>query len=516
MQKREVGSSINPIIREKDKLISKLQKAVELLRQEQIKGNFLSQFMEFLSKNYSYEELLLETTLFFRQEFKSTYAAIFTYNKDKYSFKYEFGTGYKAGLFPTIDESGSVMGEAIHTSDIVIVNNIAERYFYIDLNQTPPEYNVICIPIFTQTRTFVLRIANIPQKENFSVLATVLKPAVLALSKSLEHINQITLNQSSLLGVQVSLSISQLLKVTSNTSEIISKTFKKVCDSFPKAEHIIAVKSQDSFKTTNKSNKDFYLGGTPDAQNVYLNNLFTTFAGGDGYIENIHKEPKWTWPDMNYISINMSPIYLEGKLIGAIISVSKNEELPQMTRIMLNLISDQLSKTIDRAKYFQRQEEFASLDGLTKLFNRRMFDMAVKNECAVAGRYKRKLSIIMFDIDHFKKFNDTYGHKTGDEVLQLVAQVVTSTIRDSDRAFRYGGEEFIILCPETSGKNCALLAERLRERISLARTSQNLQVNISLGVTEFIPGEKPETFAKRVDDLLYHSKENGRNRVTLG
>ena len=516
MQKKDVGISINPIIRQKDEQIEKLQRAVTQLQHEKRRSDFLSQFMDFLSKNYSFDKLLLETTLFFRQEFKSTYAAIFLYNKDKYQFKYQFGTGYKPALMPTIDESGSVMGETLHTNDMVIVEDMKERYFMIDLEQNPPEYNVVCVPIFTEQKVFVLRIANIPQDNTIIALTPVLKSAIIALAKSLDHISQISVNAKALKGVSVSLSISQLLKKTLDRRYILRKTFEKVRVNFQDSKHFLIIVTSDGYRTVDKSDSAIYLGGNPSAHNVYMKNLFSHYPGGDGYIENIHKEPRWSWPDMRFFSINMAPIHLEGKLLGAIVSISEGTSFPQITRVMLGLFTDQLSKTIDRAHYFQKQEEYASLDGLTKLYNRRVFDEVIKAEVAVAIRYRRPLSIIMFDIDFFKKFNDTYGHSTGDEVLQLVAKTVQSTVRESDRAFRYGGEEFIIICPETTSKNAGLLAERLRERIEFTKTSGNLRVTISLGVTEYTATDSVAIFSKRVDDLLYESKEGGRNMVTTG
>lgn len=516
MMNNNEGISINPRIREKDERIAKLTRAVELLQFEKVKSTFLSKFMAFLSKNYTYEELLNESAIFFRREFKSTYAGIFLYLPDQYHFVYQFGTGYKSGLMPTVDESGSVMGETLHNNSMIVVEDIKERYFHVPLNQTPAEYNIICVPIITKRKTFVLRIANIPDKTLFTVLASVLEEAVMALARNLDHIHQNSINQQSLNAVKVSFSISRLIEKTLERKEILRRSFQQLVQLYKNQVHIITIKSDNSFVAIEKSDKSFYLGGTPASHAVYLSNLFQTYPDGNGFIENIHKAPRWSWPDMRFQSLNMAPLHTEGRLIGAIISISMGETFNEMTRVLLGLIASQTTITLDRALYFRQQEEFASKDGLTKLLNRRVFDAVLSAEVAVSLRYKRPLSIIMFDIDYFKKFNDVHGHSTGDEVLQVVAQTITKTIRNSDRGFRYGGEEFIILCPETEGKNAALLAERLRQRVEMTRTSGNLQVTISLGVTQYVVGESAEKFAKRVDDLLYVSKEKGRNAVTLG
>ncbi len=511
-----VGTSINPLIRQKDEQIQKLSKAVELLQYEKLKSTFMDQFMRFLSNNYTYSELLKETAIFFRQEFKSTYAGIFLYDPDQYHFVYQTGTGYKAGLIPVIDESGSIMGETLHNDDMVIVEDTKERYFMVPLNQTPEEYNMICVPIFTKQRTLVLRIANIADKTLFNVLTSIMKNAVTALTRNLDYIHEIRMNNQALRGVSATYSITRMLQKTLDRKEIVHRVFDLVVELMENQVHMIVVKNKSGVTVIEKSEKQFYLGGTPASHTVYLKNLFEAFPDGNAYIPNIHKAPRWSWPDMRYHSINMAPLHSEGKLIGGILSISVDEQFTDMERKLLQITATQTSTTLDRALYFRKQEEFASLDGLTQLLNRRMFDSVLVSETAVANRYNRPLSIVMFDIDFFKKFNDVHGHSTGDEVLQVVAGVIMKTIRDSDRAFRYGGEEFIIICPETSDQNAGLFAERLRKNIENTRTTGNLQVTISLGVTQYKKSDTPTTFSKRVDDLLYVSKENGRNCVSIG
>jgi len=510
------GVSINPSVREKDERIAKLTRAIELLQYEKIKSDFLRNFMLFVSQNHSYDEIIKEAVLFFRQEFKSSYAAIFIYNTDSYNFSYLFGSGYKPHLFPEIDESGSIMGETIHTNDTVIVSSMKERYFQVSLNQQPPEYNVICVPIFTRKKTLILRIANCTDQILFLELSSLLKEMSVLLAQTIDNIHQSSINQQTLRGVQFSLSISRLLEKSLSRKEIIRRAFEKVILLYESAIQLIAIKGEDSVTVIEKSIPEFYLGGSPTAHNVFLKNLFESFPEGSGFIENIHKTPRWSWPNMHHFSINLAPLTIDKKLIGILISVSRDEPFTESTRALLGLAANQISVTLERAYYFHQQEEFASKDGLTGLFNRRMFDMILSSETSVAGRYHRPLSMIILDIDHFKNFNDTYGHKTGDEVIQLVSKVIAATIRTSDRAFRYGGEEFVIMCPETNGQNSAMVADRLRQRIEQSRTSENLFITISLGVTEYIPGESTDQFTRRADALLYKSKESGRNKVTLG
>jgi diguanylate cyclase (GGDEF)-like protein len=121
----------------------------------------------------------------------------------------------------------------------------------------------------------------------------------------------------------------------------------------------------------------------------------------------------------------------------------------------------------------------------------------------------------MIDIDHFKKCNDTYGHPVGDEVIRMVCRAIQSMIRATDRAFRYGGEEFVILLPETSSGNGYTLSERLRLRVEADRSVRGLCITISTGLTGFLAADTPDSFVKRADTCLYSAKESGRNRVVI-
>ncbi|HIE59298.1 MAG TPA: GGDEF domain-containing protein [Hydrogenothermaceae bacterium] len=153
--------------------------------------------------------------------------------------------------------------------------------------------------------------------------------------------------------------------------------------------------------------------------------------------------------------------------------------------------------------------------GLTGLFNKGKFNKVLKKEVERAKRYKRPLSLIIFDIDHFKRINDTYGHKVGDEVLKELAKIIKSVIRKADFVARWGGEEFVILAPETDLDGALNLAEKLRQTVEKHQFPTVKNVTISLGVAQYIDGETPEEFIIRADMALYKAKENGRNRVEV-
>jgi len=160
-------------------------------------------------------------------------------------------------------------------------------------------------------------------------------------------------------------------------------------------------------------------------------------------------------------------------------------------------------------------ERMANTDKLTGAYNRHKFDEIISGEMKRSSRYGTPLSLVIFDIDHFKKINDTYGHLTGDQVLFNLSNLVQDKIRESDSLARWGGEEFIVLAPGTGLDKAAELAERLREIVATADFSPVPQVTISLGVSQFINGDTQDTLISRADDALYSAKNNGRNRVGI-
>lgn len=171
------------------------------------------------------------------------------------------------------------------------------------------------------------------------------------------------------------------------------------------------------------------------------------------------------------------------------------------------------------AIYEQRLIEMNMKDGLTGIYNRRYFEGRIKEEFDRNKRYKQQFSLCMFDLDRFKKINDTCGHLYGDSVLQSVAEIITAAIRTSDVLVRYGGEEFCLMLPETGLENAAATAERCRsamEAHAFMFQDERLHITISLGVAELADEIKsPDELIEKADQALYEAKRTGRNRVVM-
>jgi len=179
--------------------------------------------------------------------------------------------------------------------------------------------------------------------------------------------------------------------------------------------------------------------------------------------------------------------------------------------IWIFLMKQEIKK---REKLEKKLKKIAMFDRLTDVYNRYKLDMVLEKQIKISDRYQRDLSIIFLDIDKFKTINDTYGHEMGDLVLKKLSELILKNLRSSDIFGRWGGEEFLIVCPETDLQKAVKVAEKLRKEIENFNFHNNLhQVTSSFGVVEHIPNETMKTLLHRVDKLLYKAKENGRNRV---
>jgi diguanylate cyclase (GGDEF)-like protein len=203
----------------------------------------------------------------------------------------------------------------------------------------------------------------------------------------------------------------------------------------------------------------------------------------------------------------------------------KDKELSKANAELLKEIS--IRKQTEAALR-EREEAFKQLaitDPLTGLYNRRHFNHLAEIEISRVLRYSRPLSIVMFDIDFFKRVNDAFGHASGDMVLQVVANTITENVRATDIPSRYGGEEFIILFPETTAADAEKIAETLRKTIEAATIpgeNGSIAITASFGVNDYFekadarsPEKVLREFINRADRAMYASKNAGRNRVTI-
>jgi diguanylate cyclase (GGDEF)-like protein len=172
----------------------------------------------------------------------------------------------------------------------------------------------------------------------------------------------------------------------------------------------------------------------------------------------------------------------------------------------------------ERLKLLKELEKLAITDALTGLYNSRHFFAQIKTEIKRYSRYSRALSLLILDIDFFKKYNDTWGHLEGDKVLMRIGKTINSCMRSMDTAYRYGGEEFAILLPETGLQKACVVGARIKDNISsqVFEPAPGIKesITVSIGATELVEGEDFRSFIRRTDKALYKSKDTGRNKLT--
>jgi diguanylate cyclase (GGDEF)-like protein len=182
----------------------------------------------------------------------------------------------------------------------------------------------------------------------------------------------------------------------------------------------------------------------------------------------------------------------------------------------LESVADICAAVIRNAQHVEQLNNLAVRDGLTGIFNRRYFEHRILEEIERAGRYETALALVMIDIDGFKKLNDEFGHLLGDEVLRMLAVLLTQQLRKADVVCRYGGEEFAVLLPEITVENASSVADKLRRVVeAFPFPGVPRPVTMSCGVARFPDnGATRDELVKAADAALYNAKQSGRNRVS--
>ncbi len=216
-------------------------------------------------------------------------------------------------------------------------------------------------------------------------------------------------------------------------------------------------------------------------------------------------------------SIAYLPLISKGRAIGSLIVASRSPDAYGTKQIrLLENVALQIAVPIENSMLYARAEQRSRIDELTGLFSRRHFEERLKEEIARHSRYGDVFSLLMLDLDAFKTYNDVYGHPSGDVLLHRIGEIVTSSIRSADQAFRYGGDEFIVILPQTSYKEAHVVAERIRDRIATEMEALQITVTCSGGLVSYpADGVMAGELVNAADTALYYAKRTGGNRTCL-
>jgi diguanylate cyclase (GGDEF)-like protein len=219
-------------------------------------------------------------------------------------------------------------------------------------------------------------------------------------------------------------------------------------------------------------------------------------------------------------SLRIFPLRVGDETVGTLVCGSRQRDaIEGGAAHELAMLALQAAEAIVRTRLYETAEKLATTDGLTGLLNRRTFNQQLEARVKEAQRYHRPMSLLLMDIDHFKKVNDTHGHPAGDAVLRSVAAIAQKQARETDVVARYGGEEMALILPETDMKGALAIAERIRKAVEVAAHAiegGTLKVTLSIGVSTWPQGGTTEAeLLESCDKALYRAKQSGRNRVEL-
>lgn len=311
--------------------------------------------------------------------------------------------------------------------------------------------------------------------------------------------------------------IAQVIQSTSVATIVIDHTHRithwnKACEALTGLQAEQMMVSRDHWRPSSPQDTpflaDLVLEGEIEADfhRFFLGNLRKSALIEGAFETEVFKESGDGEGEGKWLYYTAAPLLSrEGLLIGAI------ETMQDMTE------RRQTEESLRQSE--ERYRELSVTDSLTQLYNARHFKTTLDQEMIRAKRYRRPMVLVIADVDNFKSINDTYGHAEGDRVLESLAEAIKSCLRLTDTAYRYGGEEFAILMPEVTAKEGAILAERVRERFAQSPQEMpdgtNINVSISIGVTEYEPGDDARSIFSRADSGMYEAKNRGKNCVVI-
>lgn len=287
----------------------------------------------------------------------------------------------------------------------------------------------------------------------------------------------------------------KLLKAYEKLDEFTSILNKYVITAKTKPDSTI-VEVSDAFEKVSGYSKDELIGKSisiikhPEQDRTIIKDLWKNISNKRVWVGNIKNRKK-----------SGEEYWLEQTIIPKLDEDKKN-------------IENFLSISVDITAKMEL-EKIASIDKLTDIYNRRMLDQFLQVEIEIASRHNEDLSLMVIDIDYFKKVNDNYGHLVGDMVLSQLAKIISDNLRNSDIFGRYGGEEFLIICPKTTKENTLVLAEKLRTIVKTSEFDEVGYKTVSIGISDFQKDDTIESLFKKADEALYEAKNSGRDKCVV-
>ncbi len=417
----------------------------------------------------------------------------------------EFTEGLRVSSDENIPEGKGIYGKAIRSADIVYSNNFIADNTSAPWQEKLKKYNFLslaAIPIKAKDEPFGALVICSIQKDYFNEeKIKFLKEISAILSYAVDYLENRNnlIQEKDLLNILIE-NIHSGVAIYDENKFLYVNSYLLYLFNYSKKE-FLNLNVKDFF---NISEDQLYYGSSPIFETNHNSGemssrfiyKYTSHIGSDNGNNGKDDNNK-----VLYIDLFRTAITYNGRQTGLAVFTDVTDQILREQNIL-----------VERETY----KELAEIDALTGAGNRRFFDSKLAETLNEANRYKRPLALIMFDIDKFKNINDTYGHETGDFILKELSRLIKQNLRTTDFFTRYGGEEFIIIAPETSLATAKELAERLRIKIAEYNFNIGQNVTCSFGVTEIVKDDTIQGIVFRVDNALYDAKISGRNKVCLG
>lgn len=416
-----------------------------------------------------------------------------------------------------------IVGTSAQTGKTLIVNDVLNDSHYIAFGQTSTKSEV-AIPIKIGHKLIgILDVqcneANAFDDESVRILELIADRLSVAFHNAQLYEEAVARSRE----LSVSFTIAQSLISTLELDAVLNRILEVIRKNFGYENCAILL--------VDKKSGELYVrasSGYPEyvSKNIRLNisrkEGITTYVAATGkpyYAPDVSKTPFYIMGKKTIKSEAAVPLIVRGEVIGVLdIESEKLNAFTEQDMRMFTVFASQAAIAIDNARLYNETKEMSLTDSLTRIANRRHFDLILENELKRGRGYARYVSLAMIDLDHFKDFNDKYGHPAGDQLLISIASKLKNVIRDSDFVARYGGEEFVIILPETSNSAALKVSERVRGAIEnnyiTLKKFGRAGTTVSIGVATYPQSaQSAQDLIHKADLALYRAKKLGRNRV---
>lgn len=459
------------------------------------------------------------------QYFKDFNVAVMIREKDEFVLR-EASTGYRLGVARKgfrVKENNGIIGHSGKTGRTIIANDVTKVPYYIHFGPSLTR-SELAIPIMINRQVIgVLDIQTRALNAFNANTVRVLELITDRLSAAITNARLYEDSKNSAKELSVSFTIAQSLISTLELGDVLKQILTVIKDTFgytncailliDKRKNKLYIKAAHGY--TNYVTKSIRL-------DIRRNQGITSQVAATGkmlYAPDVFKVPFYVMGKRSVRSEAAIPLKIRDEVIGVLdIESDKLNAFSEKDLRMFSVFATQAAIAIENARLYDETKVLSLTDGLTKIANRRHFDIMLESEVRKAHGYSRAISLAMLDLDNFKHFNDRYGHQAGDRMLINIARTLNDSVRDTDFVARYGGEEFTIIFPETSNEPAIRVAERIRRSVEnraiYIKGMGKKSITISVGVATYpYNAHDVAELVYHADKAMYRAKMLGKNRV---